>query len=418
MSKKKIFGTYITQTHPNPSKEGNHIYSEKILFGDSLCRNLDRQGSVAIYSCLIRRPAINSRFRNNRFLKFTLQGISILKTSKLLKGNFKNLSVLLFLLFFAANLSAHESRPLFIQIAENTTGIFTLKVNTPNSVAENNLPNIIFPTDFIERDSLTTLRKTSAGFLQTLQFEATKASIKGQNFQIQFPKFNPSITSIIQIDLQNEDTQTLVIGPDKNQFLIPQSPSRWTVIRQYAELGVEHIWAGIDHLLFLVCLFIITGFSRKLFWTITGFTLAHSITLIASTLGWIQLSIKPVEACIALSIIFLCNEIAHHHSTKTSLTYRYPVLVSSSFGLLHGFGFASVLGEIGLPKSHLMEALLFFNIGVEIGQLLFLITLFVSQYLLVEFFLSRFKNWSKPALTFAVYGVGILASYWFFERLF
>lgn len=333
--------------------------------------------------------------------------------------NWKNLLCISFiLLLFAVNLSAHESRPLFIQIEENAMGAFTLKVNTPNSVAENNLPDILFPADFTTQDSLGTLRKTQSGFLQTLQFEVPKSGIKGQAFHIQFPKFNPSITSIVQIDLQNEDTQTLVIGPDKNQFLIPLTPSRWAVIRQYAALGIEHIWAGIDHLLFLVCLFIITGFSRKLFWTITGFTFAHSITLIASTLSWIQLSIKPVEACIALSIIFLCNEIAHHHTTKTSLTYRYPVLVSSSFGLLHGFGFASVLGDIGLPKSHLMEALLFFNIGVEIGQLLFLMGLFLGQYLVVKFFLSRFKNWSKPVLTFAVYGVGILASYWFFERLF
>ncbi|MGB1241151.1 MAG: HupE/UreJ family protein [Chitinophagales bacterium] len=333
--------------------------------------------------------------------------------------NWKNLLYIpFFLLLFAANLSAHESRPLFIQIEENATGAFTLKVNIPNSIAENNLPNILFPVDFIEQDSLTILRKTPSGFLRSLQFEASKSSIKGQNIQIQFPKFNPSITSIVQIDLQNEDIQTLVIGPDKSQILIPKTPSQWAVVRQYTELGIKHIWAGIDHLLFLVCLFIITGFSRKLFWTITGFTFAHSITLIASTLGWIQLSIKPVESCIALSIIFLCNEIAHHHSTQKSLTYRYPVLVSSSFGLLHGFGFASVLGEIGLPKSYLMEALLFFNIGVEIGQLLFLIALFLSQYLLVKFFLSRFKNWSKPAFTLAIYSVGILASYWFFERLF
>lgn len=316
------------------------------------------------------------------------------------------------------NVSAHESRPLYIQIAEKEAGAFTLKVNIPNSVAEYNLPDVLFPADFVAQEAHTRLRKTQSGFLRTVQFAPTKASIKGQTFHIQFPKFNPSITSIVQVDLQNEDTQTLVIGPDKTQFVIPQTPAQWTVIRQYTQLGIEHIWAGIDHLLFLVCLFIITGFSRKLFWTITGFTLAHSITLILSTLGWVQLAIQPVEACIALSIIFLCTEIVQHHTTQTSLTYRYPVLVSSSFGLLHGFGFASVLSEIGLPKSHLIEALLFFNLGVEIGQLLFLIALFVSQYLIVTFLLSNCQKWSKPALTFAIYSVGIVAAYWFFERLF
>lgn len=352
---------------------------------------------------------------NRKNVIYCRNGWALLKLGEYLRFS---LLVSCMVIFFKVHVSAHESRPLFIQIIETSPDYYKLKVTVPNSVAESNLPELVFPTAFVMIDSLRTIRKTASGYLETILFEPTKKSIKGQNIEIRFPKFNPSITSIVQVDLQDKTTQTLVISPQESQFFIPESPSSWTVVHQYTWLGMEHIWAGIDHLLFLVCLLVITGFSKKLFWTITGFTVAHSVTLVLSTLGWIQLAIKPVEACIALSIIFLCYEIIHQHSTKTSLTYRYPVLVSSSFGLLHGFGFASVLSEIGLPPTHLGKALLFFNIGVEIGQILFLGVVVLIQILVTKFVLKRFTNASNLAFRIVVYGVGILASFWFFERLF
>ena len=328
----------------------------------------------------------------------------------------KMIAIWVIALISIARLSAHESRPLYIQVSETSENTFSLKLNIPNTVAADNLPLIIFPAGIHNLSGLVTTRN-AGGFTQTGNFESEEEGIPGKSFGIQFPKFNPAVTTIVQVGLMEGTVHTFVMGPNEKEFLIPTLPSAWAVIGEYSWLGITHIWAGIDHLLFLVCLLIIAGFSKKLVWTITGFTLAHSITLIASTLGWLALPIRPVEACIALSIIFLCYEIVHHHHTKSSLTYRYPFLVSSSFGLLHGFGFASVLGLIGLPHNHLINALLFFNVGVELGQLIFLSVVWVAYWLLIRVVFSQYLFFKNATFKLAIYSVGILASFWFFQRI-
>ena len=131
-------------------------------------------------------------------------------------------------------------------------------------------------------------------------------------------------------------------------------------------LGVEHILSGIDHLLFVVALLFLVGFNRQLVWTITAFTLAHSLTLASAALGWLTLRSPPVEATIALSIVLVAGEALHKRET---LARRLPALVAFLFGLVHGLGFAGALSEIGLPQNHLATALLTFNLGVELGQL-------------------------------------------------
>ena len=185
----------------------------------------------------------------------------------------------------------------------------------------------------------------------------------------------------------------------------------------YIKIGIEHILIGLDHLLFVACLVYISGTRKKLLYTITGFTLAHSVTLFLSATNIIVIPIEPVEAVIALSIIFLAWEIAKNK--QHSLSLRYPVLVSSSFGLLHGFGFAAVLSDIGLPETEKLLALLSFNIGVELGQLLFVLALF-----LVVKFASVLYKWLKhKPLTLAMlrlpisYLCGITATFWLIERL-
>jgi hydrogenase/urease accessory protein HupE len=183
---------------------------------------------------------------------------------------------------------------------------------------------------------------------------------------------------------------------------------------EYTRLGIEHIWLGLDHLLFVACLLFIARTPRRLLITITGFTAAHSLTLILSILSWVRLPVPPVEAAIALSILFLVCEIAR--PLANSWTWRHPVLVSSLFGLLHGFGFASVLRDIVLPQTQLPAALLTFNLGVEIGQLLF-----VAACLLLYAGAKRLlPHWQRlPRLPhyLACYPVGTLASFWLFDRL-
>lgn len=201
------------------------------------------------------------------------------------------------------------------------------------------------------------------------------------------------------------------ISPDNPYYKIKKTVGKMDAIRTYVIFGFEHILEGMDHLLFVACLVFLSTSYRKLIWAITGFTLAHSVTLLLSALKIVQLPIPPIEAAIALSILFLAVEIAKRN--KDSLAYRYPVAVSSSFGLLHGFGFASALMEIGLPQTERILALLFFNVGVEIGQLFFVAILLGSLWL-VGLFWKRSK---VALLTPGSYVIGSVATMWLIQRI-
>ena len=176
----------------------------------------------------------------------------------------------------------------------------------------------------------------------------------------------------------------------------------------YLTLGVEHILSGIDHLMFVAALLFLVGFQRKLVWTITAFTLAHSLTLASAALGWLTLRSAPVEASIALSIILVAGEALHKRDT---LARRLPALVAFLFGLVHGLGFAGALADIGLPQKHLATALLTFNLGVEIGQLMAVAVAWAAWRLVRGWQLA---DRSRVPL---LYGIGSLAAYWSWLRI-
>ncbi|HVZ73348.1 MAG TPA: HupE/UreJ family protein [Polyangia bacterium] len=183
---------------------------------------------------------------------------------------------------------------------------------------------------------------------------------------------------------------------------------RGEIARAYVILGVQHILSGVDHLLFVAGLLFLVGFRRKLIGTITAFTLAHSITLACSAFGWLTLRSPPVEASIALSIVLVASEALRDRDT---LARRLPALVSFLFGLVHGLGFAGALKSIGLPPSHLPLALLCFNVGVEIGQLMMVLACFA----LVRIPFTR--PWLGRARRPALYAIGIVAAYWSIQRV-
>jgi len=190
------------------------------------------------------------------------------------------------------------------------------------------------------------------------------------------------------------------------------SGSLWHAAKRYTRLGAEHILDGFDHLLFVLALLIIVADRWRLIKTITAFTVAHSITLALATLGLVRLPAPPVEAAIALSIVFLCVEILNRYRGRTSLTFDYPWIVAFAFGLLHGLGFAGALSQIGLPPAEIPQALLFFNIGVEIGQILFVAVILAVMGL---WRMSKF-SWSGWVRMVPAYAVGTIATFWFFER--
>ncbi|MGB5349963.1 MAG: HupE/UreJ family protein, partial [Polyangiales bacterium] len=242
----------------------------------------------------------------------------------------------------------------------------------------------------------------------------------GTALQIRYPAFNPSVSALVRVSRRSGQTHSLLASPEETELIIPEVESFGAVARDYLTLGVKHILGGYDHQLFLVCLMLIAGTGRRILITITGFTIAHSITLALSALGLVRVPIPAVEAAIALSIVFLAVEIVR--GDQDSLTYRYPIAVAASFGLLHGFGFAAVLGETGLPQTEIPAALLFFNVGVELGQIAFVLAV-VLVYQLIRFagrtLMDRDLSIAalRPLQAPAAYAVGILASFWMIQRV-
>jgi hypothetical protein len=218
-------------------------------------------------------------------------------------------------------------------------------------------------------------------------------------------------------------TQTTRATPDAPSVAIAATASAWSVAGTHLALGVEHILLGIDHLLFVLALVMLVKSWKTLAATITAFTLAHSITLAAATLGFVHVPGPPVEACIALSIVFVAAEIVRGRQAppprpgmaqgQPGITARWPWVVAFTFGLLHGLGFAGALSEVGLPQQAIPLALLFFNVGVEIGQLLFVAAV-LSGLALVRRFRVPNAPWIEQA---PPYAIGAIAMFWVIERM-
>jgi hypothetical protein len=222
---------------------------------------------------------------------------------------------------------------------------------------------------------------------------------------------------LLRVDYLDGRSFTHRLVPAQPSVTIPADPSVLDIAVTYTWLGVEHILLGLDHLLFVFALLMLVNGWRTLVATITSFTLAHSLTLGVAALGYVHIPSAPVEAVIALSILFLATELARREAGDaqaghTDLAGRAPWLVAFSFGLLHGFGFAGALAEIGLPENSIPLALLFFNVGVEIGQLAF-----VACILAVVGMAQRLSVRSPPWLPrLAAYGIGSVSAMWLFER--
>ena len=218
---------------------------------------------------------------------------------------------------------------------------------------------------------------------------------------------------LLRLELFSGVSHSKLLSPSKSSYHIPTDVSTWQIVQTYTWLGITHILIGFDHLLFVFALLLIVKNMRRLLWTVTAFTLAHSLTMAVATLGIVQVPQGPVEAIIALSILFLAMEIMHEKQGKIGLTSLYPWIIAFIFGLLHGFGFAGALAEIGLPQQAITLALVFFNIGVELGQLIFVAT--------IVFIVVMLQRLSYPALlnklqTAIVYMIGGVSSFWLIER--
>jgi len=240
-----------------------------------------------------------------------------------------------------------------------------------------------------------------------------KQSLKGKRIEIQGLE-NTKMDLLLRLEFLDSTSQSVLLNPLHRTYTVKEDASSMQIIQTYTWLGITHILMGFDHLLFVFALLLIVKSIRRLLWTITAFTLAHSITMAGATLGFIHIPQQPVEAMIALSILFLAMEIVHEKQGKVGLASRYPWLIAFIFGLLHGFGFAGALSEIGLPQQAITLALIFFNVGVELGQLMF-----VATVVLVALVLQRLKypKFMEKVEIFVVYMIGGLSAFWMFERI-
>ncbi len=312
---------------------------------------------------------------------------------------------------------AHESRPLYVEIVERAPKTFVVTWKIPPSALAVTSPRLVMPK------SCTASAPPAGTRLIKRQLFQCQSDLSGENIQVVFPGYNPSISTLFRFERLSGEKHTAIQSPKEQPvWQVPDKEVTISVAQQYLALGIEHILKGYDHLLFVACLLFIAGSWRRVLVVITGFTVAHSITLALSALNLVRISIPPVEATIALSIVFLATEIARDR--RETLTWRYPIAVAGSFGLLHGFGFASVLSEVGLPQTEVPTALLFFNVGVEVGQILFVGALLGAAAVLsllgvVETSTAGQHNglgigrYAKPM----AYVVGSLAAYWTIERI-
>lgn len=291
--------------------------------------------------------------------------------------------------------SAHEMTMAEMQVREAGPGTFYWQWTASERRAPSEVLKPVWPESCETEDNM--LRCGQAGLKGTLGMEGVGK------------EYSAVIVKVFWADGQTR-AYTLTAGQPTVQMFGGADDQRGfgEIARAYGILGVEHILSGIDHLLFVISLLMLVGFHRRLFWTITAFTAAHSLTLALSALGILTLRPPPVEATIALSIVLVAGEALHKRQT---LARRWPALVAFLFGLVHGLGFAGALKEIGLPENHLPIALLTFNLGVEVGQLMTVAVAWVVWRLAARLpFASKWR-------TATLYGIGSIAAYWSWLRI-
>jgi hydrogenase/urease accessory protein HupE len=310
---------------------------------------------------------------------------------------------------WATGSSAHEIRPAYLQINEVAPDAYDVLWQVPSrGDMVLDIEPRFDPQFGIDEAGQAALLD---GFV-VYRFRLTgDAGLPGTELAIRGLE-QTTVDVLASLKLLDGHEYTLLLQPRTPLVTIPQAPSAWTVITTYTTLGIEHILLGIDHLLFVAALMLIVLDWRMLLKTITAFTVAHSITLALATLGLFTLPPPPVEALIALSIVLVCVEAVRLRRGETSLALRWPWVIAFGFGLLHGFGFAGALAEIGMPQGDIPLALLFFNIGVELGQLLFIAAILAAAALW-----RRLFRFPQPAPVAAAYLIGTIACFWFLERM-
>ena len=315
------------------------------------------------------------------------------------------------LLMPVAGAFGHESRPAYLEITEMAPGRYDVLWRTPR-LAGMPLPVVLKLPDGVRNVTEPVLRELSDSLLERRLIETDGTGLAGR--RVELVGLQATITDVlVRVRLRDGTRTTTLVHPSQPWIEVAAPRGLPAVAAGYVVSGVHHILLGVDHLLFVLGLLLIVRNRVMLVKTISAFTVAHSITLAIATLGYASVPAPPLNAAIALSILFLGPEIIRAWRGETSFTLRHPWVVAFAFGLLHGFGFASGLTTMGLPGSEIPLALLMFNLGVELGQLLF-----VAIVLLLErAFRVLEVRWPRAIEMLPAYAVGSLGAYWTIQRV-
>ncbi|MER2507254.1 MAG: HupE/UreJ family protein [Amaricoccus sp.] len=315
---------------------------------------------------------------------------------------------LLLALLGAAAAQAHEVRPAYLQIDQTGADRYSVIWRTPL------LSGAPLPVVLTLPPGTRTVSGPGTQSMPGSTIERRIVEIRGglAGQRIDFVGLQATITDVLARITLDGHTTTTMVRPSEPFLAVQAEQGAVAVALTYLREGVAHILFGFDHLLFVAALMLIVRDWRMLLKTVTAFTVAHSITLALATFGLVRLPSGPVEAMIALSIMLVAVEAVRLRRGETSLATQWPWLVAFAFGLLHGFGFAGALADLGLPPGDIPLALLFFNLGVELGQLLF-----IAALVGVVGGARRLVALPLQAPVAAAYAIGIVAAFWCFERL-
>lgn len=308
---------------------------------------------------------------------------------------------------------AHEARPAYLELNETAPGQFSVLWRTP-VLAGMRLPVALKLPDRVKNQKEPVVSELADSLVERRWIDVGPKGLAGE--RITFAGLQLTITDVlVRMQMHDGIVSTTLVRPSRPWIEIAAAPGMLALAGAYVLHGIEHILFGFDHLLFVLALILIVRDRRVLLWTITAFTVAHSITLSLATLGVVHIPGPPVEAMIALSIMLLACELVRLRSGQISLTSRWPWIVAFSFGLLHGFGFASALTDIGLPHGDIPLALLSFNVGVEIGQLIFIGVVLGAMSCIRRLGVPpRIRHAAVPVTSYAI---GTTSAFWFIERL-
>ncbi len=306
---------------------------------------------------------------------------------------------------------AHESRPAYLEIKETAPGQYTVLFRTP-VLAGARLPLRLSLPAGVKDLKPPVVQELSDSLVERRWIDAGPDGLAGQRIEIKGLQF--TITdALVRFELLDGRTVQTIVRPSQPWVELAATQTRWEVLGTYVVEGLRHILFGADHLLFVLGLLLIVGNRWMLVKTVTAFTVAHSITLAIATLGVADVPALPLNAAIALSILFLGPEIVRVWRGQTSFTIRHPWVVAFAFGLLHGFGFATAMTSAGLPRQDLPLALLSFNVGVELGQLGFIALVLALE----RSFRVLQVRWPRWVQALPGYVVGGLGAFWTIQRV-